>query len=117
MGEKLKNVDSKKERRGQDYKRFSSMSRCSTHNLCSEMTLLRIVQHGEFDICFESSLCFSLQSWPQDMCGNNERDKNREAKLIWLGRVKRKTEEGVIKSTPEDKKIKTGSGEMLDRAT
>ena len=24
--------------RGQDYKRFSSMSRCSTHNLCSEMT-------------------------------------------------------------------------------
>ena len=23
---------------GQDYKRFSSMSRCSTHNLCSEMT-------------------------------------------------------------------------------
>ena len=22
----------------QDYKRFSSMSRCSTHNLCSEMT-------------------------------------------------------------------------------
>ena len=51
------------------------------------------------------------------MCGNHERDKNREAKLIWLGRVKRKTEEGVIKSTPEDKKIKTGSGEMLDRAT
>ena len=29
--------------RGQDYKRFSSMSRCSTHNLCSEMTQLRIV--------------------------------------------------------------------------
>ena len=28
---------------GQDYKRFSSMSRCSTHNLCSEMTSLRIV--------------------------------------------------------------------------
>ena len=26
------------ESRGQDYKRFSSMSRCSTHNLCSEMT-------------------------------------------------------------------------------
>ena len=25
-------------KRGQDYKRFSSMSRCSTHNLCSEMT-------------------------------------------------------------------------------
>ena len=24
--------------RGQDYKRVSSMSRCSTHNLCSEMT-------------------------------------------------------------------------------
>ena len=24
--------------RGQDYKRFSSMSRRSTHNLCSEMT-------------------------------------------------------------------------------
>ena len=24
--------------RGQDYKHFSSMSRCSTHNLCSEMT-------------------------------------------------------------------------------
>ena len=24
--------------RGQDYKRFSSMSRCSTHNRCSEMT-------------------------------------------------------------------------------
>ena len=24
--------------RGHDYKRFSSMSRCSTHNLCSEMT-------------------------------------------------------------------------------
>ena len=24
--------------RGQDYKRFSSKSRCSTHNLCSEMT-------------------------------------------------------------------------------
>ena len=23
---------------GQDYKRFLSMSRCSTHNLCSEMT-------------------------------------------------------------------------------
>ena len=23
---------------GQDYKHFSSMSRCSTHNLCSEMT-------------------------------------------------------------------------------
>ena len=23
---------------GEDYKRFSSMSRCSTHNLCSEMT-------------------------------------------------------------------------------
>ena len=28
----------KKWTRGQDYKRFSSMSRCSTHNLCSEMT-------------------------------------------------------------------------------
>ena len=24
--------------RGQDYKRFSSMDWCSTHNLCSEMT-------------------------------------------------------------------------------
>ena len=24
--------------KGQDYKRFSSMARCSTHNLCSEMT-------------------------------------------------------------------------------
>ena len=46
--------------RGQDYKRFSSMSRCSTHNLCSEMTYLRIVYHGEFEICFESS---SNLSW------------------------------------------------------
>ena len=32
-------VDSvKKQSRGQDYKRFSSMDWCSTHNLCSEMT-------------------------------------------------------------------------------
>ena len=31
-------VNLSKLRRGQDYKRFSSMSRCSTHNLCSEMT-------------------------------------------------------------------------------
>ena len=29
--------------RGQDYKRFSSMDWCSTHNLCSEMTYLCIV--------------------------------------------------------------------------
>ena len=31
-------IDEGKEIKGQDYKTFSSISRCSTHNLCSEMT-------------------------------------------------------------------------------